>query len=187
MATGFDIRDVDPEAFISDQRQGEGKGGDRGVSLQIIDDVLENSKGLFEENGLNDELAEKLKQLWISKLDAFNVGSEEQEEILVAPKTSSKKSSGSTSIKNVTFSTKSKRRKEEAKTFKNKLELVNTLNSEPQLATSSILEAPKSIDIRKKSRIGNQVDGPNDTSDEEEDIGNENKFITDFLRIIKQG
>ena len=24
MATGFDIRDIDPEAFISDQRQGEG-------------------------------------------------------------------------------------------------------------------------------------------------------------------
>ena len=106
MATGFDIRDVDPEAFISDQRQGEGKGGDRGVSLQIIDDVLENSKGLFEENGLNDELAEKLKQLWISKLDAFNVGSEEHN-TLVAPKTSSKKSLGSISIKNVTFSTKS--------------------------------------------------------------------------------
>ena len=184
MATGFDIRDVDPEAFISDQRQGEGKGGDRGVSLQIIDDVLENSKGLFEENGLNDELAEKLKQLWISKLDAFNVGSEEHDNTLVAPKTSSKKSLGSISIKNVTFSTKSKRRKEESKPFKNKLELVDTLNSEPQLATSSILEAPKSINIRKKSRIGNQVDGPNDTSDEEEDIGNENKFIVDFFKNL---
>ena len=52
MASGFNIRDVDADAFISDQRQGEGKGGDRGMSLQIIDDVLQNSKGLFEDNGL---------------------------------------------------------------------------------------------------------------------------------------
>merc|ERR1711997_758120 len=98
MATGFDIRDVDPEAFISDQRQGEGKGGDRGISLQIIDDVLENSKGLFEENGLDDEIATKLKQLWISKLDASNVAPEKQENI-VAPQSSSTRLCGPMSSK----------------------------------------------------------------------------------------
>ena len=74
MAHAFNLQEVDPDAFINDQRQGEGKGGDRGISLQIIDDVLSNSKGLFEEQGLGDDIAEKLKQLWISKLESSNEG-----------------------------------------------------------------------------------------------------------------
>ena len=184
MATGFDIRDVDPEAFMRDQRQSEGKGGDRGISLQIIDDVLDNSKGLFEENGLDDEIAEKLKRLWISKLDAFNLCSEEQENLL-HPRSSSVKSSSPLKSKIAKFHTKSKRSKKESKAVLNKLEIMGSSNSVHQL-TSSILEAPNSINMKKRSNIGGQVDGPNDTSDEEEDIGNKRliRFNPIYYRAI---
>lgn len=171
MATGFDIRDVDPEAFISDQRQGEGKGGNRGISLQIIDDVLENSKGLFEENGLDKEIAEKLKQLWINKLDAFNVASDEQD-VLSAPQACSSKSFVASSNKKVELSMKSKRRREESKSKYNKQEIVAKLACEPLRTASSSLEASNNLKVIKKPTIGGQVDGPNDTSDEDEDIGN---------------
>ena len=166
MATGFNIRDFDPEAFISDQRQGEGKGGDRGMSLQIIDDVLENSKGLFEENGLDDEIANKLKQLWISKLDASNFDAEKQKHVAF-PQSSSIKLSTPRRSKKGEFSAKLKRRREESKTKSKNIEVA----PEELFASSSILEPPKSVSLKKKSTIGGQVDGPNDTSDEEDDIG----------------
>ena len=71
------------------------------------------------------------------------------------------------SSKKGVFSVKSKRRREESKTKSKNIEIA----SEELFANPSILEAPKSVRMKKKSTIGGQVDGPNDTSDEEDDIG----------------
>ena len=175
MASGFNIRDVDPDAFISDQRQGEGKGGDRGMSLEIIDEVLQNSKGIFEEHGLSDDIASKLKQLWISKLEAFDEGVQIEKDTPILPSTSSKKGSAVSSYTNKESASKLKRRKK-CKTQSHLVQKENTKGdaNEEFLSNLSILGAPKSISSKKNDRIGGQLDGPNDTSDEEEDIG---KFI----------
>ena len=174
MATGFNIRDVDPDAFIDDQRQSEGKGGDRGTSLQIIEDVLQNSKGLFDENGLGDDIAEKLKSLWISKLEAFGEGSKNKEHVPVIRSNTSKKGTTESGSKNSEPTNKFKRRKKGESKAKYNIEEKERINSSPNadfLASSSILSEPKSISLKKSAIIGGQVDGPNDTSDEDEDIG----------------
>lgn len=176
MATGFNIRDVDPDAFISDQRQGEGKGSDRGMSLKIIDEVLKNSKGLFEENGLGDDIANKLKQLWISKLEAFDEGSNIENDLPAIPSTSSKKSSAGSGYKKTESISKLKHRKKcgtKTQSLLAQKDFVTGEENEDILASLSLLGAPKSISSRKNARIGGQVDGPNDTSDEEEDIDND--------------
>ena len=181
MAQAFNIRDdLDPDAFIDDQRQ-EGKGGDRGISLQIIDDVLSNSKGLFEEQGLGDDIAAKLKQLWISKLEAFDCGNEQNNDHLRVRRS---KVAGKDEViidcKETEAIAKLKRRKKgqrKANAFLQEEENVRGHEIDESSSTSSALAAPKSISSKKKARIGGQVDGPNDTSDEDEDIG---KTIIDF-------
>ena len=172
MASGFNIRDVDSDAFISDQRQGEGKGGDRGMSLQIIDDVLQNSKGLFEENGLGDEIAEKLKVLWISKLEAMGENSKKKQCLPKVRSKNSKKVSSASGMRKESSSKLKHRRKDDSKAIlKSREEPISKYDPEDILPRSSILGAPKSVSSRKNLIIGGQVDGPNDTSDEDEDIG----------------
>ena len=172
MASGFNIRNVDADAFLSDQRPGEGKGGDRGMSLQIIDDVLQNSKGLFEENGLGDEIAEKLKGLWISKLEAIGEHSKKKHRL---PNVRSKNSKKITSVSGLRKESTSKlkhRRKDDSKaTLRSGEDPMSEYNSKAILPRPSILGAPKSVSSSKNILIGGQVDGPNDTSDEDEDIG----------------
>ena len=170
MAHAFNI-DVDPDEFLDDQRQGEGKGGNRGISLKIIDDVLSNSEGLFQQEGLGDDIAEKLKQLWISKLEAFD--RDKQKDYLQVYPTSS--TGGTSSVVQNTHKKDvgAKRRQKgqrDGNSIIQKNEIVPVHVSDNSSSTSSVLAAPKSISLRKKVRIG-QVDGPNDTSDEDEDIG----------------
>ena len=168
MAEGFDIKDIDSEAFIRDQRQCEGGGGDRGMSLHIIDEVLRNSKGLFEEQGLTDDLSEKLKELWVSKLKAVDNESKKDHELLTPINKS--KTSIPDSKRIVSAHRIIKRKKIEKGVSLDPNSCVNS-SAKDVMCASSILGAPSSITSKQNANIGGQVDGPNDTSDEDEDIG----------------
>ena len=168
MAEGFDIKDIDPEAFIHDQRQCEGDGGDRGMSLHIIDEVLRNTKGLFEEQGLTDDLSEKLKELWVSKLKAVDNESKKDHELLTPINKSQTSIPDSKRI--VSAHRIIKRKKIEKGESLDPNSCVNS-SAKDVMCASSILGAPSSITSKQNANIGGQVDGPNDTSDEDEDIG----------------
>ena len=176
MAAAFNLRDVDPDAIIADQRQGEGKGGDRGISLKIIDEVLSNTRNLFQEEGLGDDIAQKLKTLWISKLEACGESIEKNDPLSANTNTATSKGHSITEVKNTEGKINSQRRKKGQKktSLYSKEEAMLNIDeiAGPSTPQPPVLLAPKSVISHKRARIGGQLDGPNDTSDEEEDIGN---------------
>ena len=176
MAAAFNLRDVDPDAIIADQRQGEGKGGDRGISLKIIDEVLSNTRNLFQEEGLGDDIAQKLKTLWISKLEACGESIERNDPLSANTNTATSKGHSITKVKDTEGKINSQRRKKGQKKtslYSKEEAMLNICEiAGPSTPQPTVLLAPKSVISHKRARIGGQLDGPNDTSDEEEDIGN---------------
>merc|ERR1712110_900120 len=147
-------------------RQCEGDGGDRGMSLHIIDEVLRNTKGLFEEQGLTDDLSEKLKELWVSKLKAVDNESKKDHELLTPINKS--KTSIPDSKRIVSAHRIIKRKKIEKGVSLDPNSGVNS-SAKDVMCASSILGAPSSITSKQNVNRGGHIDGPNDTSDEDED------------------
>ena len=145
------------------------------VLLVDFPGIQENQKrkGLFEENGLDDDIATKLKELWISKLEGIGKGSKSKQSL---PKVRGKHPKTSTSLSGLKKESTSKlkrRRRDDSKANLKLQEVEQKSNYEVEdfLSSSLILGAPKSINSKKNNIIGGQVDGPHDTSDEDEDIG----------------